>query len=1089
MTEENLDQPKRKSAKGRIAGLFLALFGILVLGLLLFRQPIAEAIARGVCADQGLSCKLSVTRLDLGGVTLTSVDARAPGASDAAVSARELAINFAWDGLFSLRPAEVTGEELTLRLDLTGKRSVFGDLDKAVTTFTKPSDSPAGPLPRIALSKLIIIGDTVSGPVIATGRITAAKDNSFVVDIAAPAASLGLAGGTIDLAAANLRATVAGQDISAALKLDVSRFVAEGASLSDIVVDAKLEQSSGVLKGEGTASLGAITTKDARLSSAEAAASLESPAIGGEGFNLGAWLANLRRFQLDASMQEGAFAGVTWKGASIKTLIRPLAEGRSGGDMTFTVDDLSTPQAAAGHVEVTGKLEVDAQALSVVDGGANITQALLKTQQRAAVANAAAGSLESVLPSFADALRSAINRAGQSFTVSTPWAARMTPEALLVSLRPGAMLKSASGLVIDVKAPTDQQHIGVFNYTDVSWSGSGILSMHGGGAPPVTITVLRSAGGIDTLAMTGAAVLAPWKVGNDVISAEFSSLDFAMKDASGSATGKLGFRADGGLAGGAWTNARATADVSAKWDRTNFVAEAPQGAVIQWDRASYGGAQFGAAALRYMPIGRLAQRNGNDIVGQGRLAAVHMPVTGEAFSARVQLGATAIGWRSEGGFKANFDMDPAAVDLDLGERKLPIRIADISGALDLSRGWKVTGGFNGATAMADEGEVRHITGKFDLAGQGKNMSGALTGLTMRFHDPLDATRRYEDANFRGEGHLNNSKVDFTGTFTMAKSGMQIAHVVGGHDLDSGAGALTFEPTPLIFRPRQFQPADLSPFLVGPANVTGRVDIGGGAAWNADGFTATGVLDLRKVGFALAAAGVFEGVSGRVEIADLFELKSAPNQRITLEKVTLGLPIEKGTIDFQLIGFDAIRLQTAEWPFGGGFIRIVPTDFRFASDAQNRIVARAVDWDLAKLTEQFKLPDMKLSGVVGGEFPVVFTTGSAEIDNATLASVKPGVIQYSGSTGDAAAQADANSKMLFDALKDFRYEVLKVGLDGNLTGRMMLNLSILGRNPDVLSGQPFQLNVGIDSALVPLLTSTTQRPDVRTAIEQVKESQK
>ena len=143
MTEENLAPTKRKSAKGRILGLFLAAFAILVLVLWLVRQPIAEAIARNVCAEQGLACNLSVTRLDLGGVTLTSVDARAPGAADAAVTARELAINFTWQGLFSLRPTEVKGEELTVRLDLTGKRSVLGDLDKAITTFTKPSDEPA----------------------------------------------------------------------------------------------------------------------------------------------------------------------------------------------------------------------------------------------------------------------------------------------------------------------------------------------------------------------------------------------------------------------------------------------------------------------------------------------------------------------------------------------------------------------------------------------------------------------------------------------------------------------------------------------------------------------------------------------------------------------------------------------------------------------------------------------------------------------------------------------------------------------------------------------------------------------------------
>lgn len=1088
MTEETFDQPRRKSAKGRIVGLFLAVFAILVLILWLVRQPIAEAVARGVCSEQGLVCNLSVTRLDLGGVTLTSVDARAAGAPDAAVTARELAINFAWDGPFSPRAADVSGEELTLRLDLTGKRSVLGDLETAVTTFTKPSDKPPAPTPRLQFAKVTLIGDTVSGPVTATGRITSDRPDSFVVDLSAPAASLGLAGGAVDLKAATLRATIAGQDISAAIKLDVTRFAAEGASFSDIIVDAKLEQSAGVLKGEGAASLGAITTKGAHLASAEATASLESHAIAGDGFNIGAWLANVRRFQLDATMQEGSFADAAWKRAEAHTLIQPLAEGRSGGAMTLTLNDLSTPQAAAGQVQITGKVEVDAKALSIVDGGASITQALLTTQQRTAVANVAAGVLDSVLPPFADALRGAITRAAQSFEVATPWSARLTRDAFLVSLHPGATLKSASGLVIDVKSPDSQAAIGSFNYTDATWSGAGILAMHGGGAPPITVTVAKSSAGVDALAMSGAAVLAPWKVGNDVISAEFADLDLATKDGAGAAAGKLSVRVDGGLAGGAWTNAGATGEVSASWDRDTFIADAPRGAVIRWDKAAYGGAQFGAAALRYAPVGHLAERKGNDLVGQGSLAAIDMPVTGDGFSARVRLGATAIGWRSEGGFKANFDMEPAAVDLDLGERKLPIRIADIAGALDLSRGWKVTGGFSDATAVADEGEVNDINGKFDLAGQGETMSGALTGLAMRFHDPLE-DKRYEDANFRGEGHLNNSKVDFTGTFTMAKSGMQIAHVIGRHDLDDGAGSLTFEPTPLIFRPRQFQPSDLSALLTGPANVTGRVDIGGAANWNPDGFHASAVLDLKQLGFALAAAGVFEGVSGRVEIADLLALKSAPGQRLTLDKVTLGLPIEKGTIDFQLIGFEAIRLQNAEWPFGGGFIRIAPIDFRFASDAENRIIARAVDWDLAKLTDQFKLPDMKLSGVVGGEFPVTFTTGSAIIDNATLASVKPGVIQYTGSTGDAAAQADANSKMLFDALKDFRYEVLKVGVDGNLTGRLLLTLGILGRNPDVLSGQPFQLNIGIDSALVPLITSTMQRPDVRTAIEQVRESQK
>src|SRR5690606_32120255 len=121
-------------------------------------------------------------------------------------------------------------------------------------------------------------------------------------------------------------------------------------------------------------------------------------------------------------------------------------------------------------------------------------------------------------------------------------------------------------------------------------------------------------------------------------------------------------------------------------------------------------------------------------------------------------------------------------------------------------------------------------------------------------------------------------------------------------------------------------------------------------------------------FALAAAGVFEGVSGHVEGADLLRMTSAPGQTITIGKVTLGMPLDNGTIRFQLIGYDAIRIESAQWPFAGGFIRVKPADFSFAA-RQNEIVAEAVNWDLNRIIELFKVPDIKLEGVVNGDIPL------------------------------------------------------------------------------------------------------------------------
>jgi hypothetical protein len=205
------------------------------------------------------------------------------------------------------------------------------------------------------------------------------------------------------------------------------------------------------------------------------------------------------------------------------------------------------------------------------------------------------------------------------------------------------------------------------------------------------------------------------------------------------------------------------------------------------------------------------------------------------------------------------------------------------------------------------------------------------------------------------------------------------------------------------------------------------------------------------------------------------MTSPPGQTITIDRVTLGLPIEKGAIKFQLIGFDAIRVQSAEWPFVGGFLRVEPVDFKFNA-TKNTVVADAVDWDMGKLAELFKLKDVKLQGVISGKFPVSFSTGSATVDHALLqASSKGGVIQYSGSTGDAAGQSDSKAKMLFDALKDFRFSVLQAELNGDIAGRMILALNLEGRNPAVMNGQIFKTNITLDSELMNLL-NTTNRGD-------------
>lgn len=1072
MTEEKLSQSTEKPANRRWIRLIGAALFLFVALLALFRQPIAEAIAGSICGQQSLTCKLKITRLDFGGVTVRGIDVRGPESRNAALSASTLVVDFNWTSPFSFTAKSVAGDDIVVRLDLSGTRPLLGDLDKAVASFTKPGGKP-GPMPQLDFKTLRVIGDTPLGPVEARGKIAATGPNAFVVELNAPAARLGLFEAELQLNGASLNANVSGKEIKGRANVDLEDFKFRGSIISDLKADVSLDQSAGVLRGEGAASMGKVSLRDTDLSGAQAKASVESAEIDPAAFDLSAWLANVRRLSLNATAGEGVIGDAGWSAGVLTAEIGPRDTGGAGGDISFTAEKVRLAQGAAARVELIGKVDIPKQGETRAQGVARLLGGSLTASHRRELGAVLADPFEAALPVFGQAARRAADRAGSSFEITLPWAAKATNDGIDIAALTGSTLRAASGLVLALDAlPGSQSVVGWNTEAGGRWSAAGAMRLSGGGGPDMTVDLARATGAKQTVSMAGAVRLKSWRVADDALSAEATGLEFDTSEKGGSAAGQFSVRLDGGLAGGVWKAARATGQIKSAWAADSFYADAPRGLVIQWDEGRYGDTRFGASALHFTPTGRLAELADGAVVGKGTLARVSMPVRGGGYTANASIGETAINWRAQGGVRAGFDAAPSTIDLKFGERSAPMRIQDIAGVFDIRQGWRVNGTLRGGEAKIDEANLADVAAKFDLGGAGGAIDGKLSDVKMRIFDPLlKDGRRYEDMTFEGAANLRDSVANFSGVFTSVGKGVQIASVTGAHSLKTGAGSLEFAPTPLIFRPRSFQPYDLSPFLRGPASVTGRADVAGNADWDADHFKARASIDLRNVGFTLAAVGTFEGVSGKVAISDLLKMESEPGQTITVEKITLGMPIEKGTIKFRLIGFDAIRLENAEWPFVGGFIRIRPIDFKF-DEASNRVIAQAVNWDLNKIVELFKIPDVKIDGIVNGDIPVAFSTGSARIDKAKLAATeKGGTIQYSGSTGDAAAQTDANAKMLFDALKDFRYRVLEMRIDGDIAGRLVLSMTLLGRNPDLLAGSEFKLGISIDSALMELLHNT------------------
>ena len=68
------------------------------------------------------------------------------------------------------------------------------------------------------------------------------------------------------------------------------------------------------------------------------------------------------------------------------------------------------------------------------------------------------------------------------------------------------------------------------------------------------------------------------------------------------------------------------------------------------------------------------------------------------------------------------------------------------------------------------------------------------------------------------------------------------------------------------------------------------------------------------------------------------------------------------------------------------------------------------------------------------------------------------------------QGGANVSLLLQALENFRYEALRITLDGRTDAEMDIGLHVKGANPDLYDGYPIELNLDLEGELANILRS-------------------
>ncbi|WP_152227313.1 YdbH domain-containing protein [Pseudomonas sp. SCB32] len=111
-----------------------------------------------------------------------------------------------------------------------------------------------------------------------------------------------------------------------------------------------------------------------------------------------------------------------------------------------------------------------------------------------------------------------------------------------------------------------------------------------------------------------------------------------------------------------------------------------------------------------------------------------------------------------------------------------------------------------------------------------------------------------------------------------------------------------------------------------------------------------------------------------------------------------------------------------------------------------------------------------TGTIDGTLPLRLEKGKLNIHGGQVAAREPGVLQFRSEKIRSLGQSNPAMQLLATAIDDFRYDKLSSTVDYDDTGKLLLALSLSGRNPELEQGRPINLNVNLEENVPKLLTS-------------------
>ncbi len=310
-----------------------------------------------------------------------------------------------------------------------------------------------------------------------------------------------------------------------------------------------------------------------------------------------------------------------------------------------------------------------------------------------------------------------------------------------------------------------------------------------------------------------------------------------------------------------------------------------------------------------------------------------------------------------------------------------------------------------------------------------------------------------------------------------------ARIEGSHALATGGGQADLHFETLRFDPKRTALSSLARWWPQRLRVErGAIDVDARLRWGGPGFTAA--ADVSIADAAIAAPGLrIEGLEGELGLARLSPLTTRGVQELRFRGVEAGVRLGPGRLAYALEPDHVLRIEPSEAELAGGTLGVHGV-LDLAGGPGQRLALRLSEVQLPALLAMAPVEGLQASGILSGEMQLAIEEGRPVLRGGVLRSTDGGRIQYrpDGSQPSDPAATDVAATVR-EILRDFRYELLDVTMEGWLDERAAVQAHLRGYNPTFQGGHPVHLTLNLSSEFGELVDAI---PELRALLQRLAE---